>query len=140
MRLKIQKLDPDAVIPIYATEGSSGFDICLLNDLTIKPGETVLAPTGLAIELHGGYEIQIRPRSGITLNTPFRVHFGTIDSDFVGEIQVIITNTSTTSQTINKHTKIAQGVIQMYYQADFLEVDKIKTTKRGSGGFGSTDV
>lgn len=88
--VKIKRLRPDAVVPKYAYDGDAGFDLVAVEDVIIEPGETKLVPTGLAIELPPGYELQVRPRSGVTLKTKLRVQLGTVDSNYRGEIGVIV--------------------------------------------------
>ena len=92
LSVKIKRLHPDAVIPQYAHEGDAGFDLVAAADVIIEPGETALIPTGIAVELPPGYELQVRPRSGITLRTKLRVQLGTVDSNYRGEIGVIVDN------------------------------------------------
>lgn len=94
LSVKIKRLHPDAVIPQYAHEFDSGFDLVATEDVIIEPGETALIPTGIAVELPSGYELQVRPRSGITLRTKLRVQLGTVDSNYRGEIGVIVDNIS----------------------------------------------
>ncbi|MBI5019816.1 MAG: dUTP diphosphatase [Ignavibacteriales bacterium] len=129
-------------LPSYATSGSSGMDICanIDSDLVLKKGETALVPTGFIIEIPQGYEAQIRPRSGLAvkygigvLNSP-----GTIDSDYRGEVKVILTNFGKEDFKINKGDRIAQMVIAPVVQANWIEVESLDETKRGSGGFGHT--
>lgn len=157
MKIRIKKLHPDAVVPKYATNGSSGFDLVALEDVAIYPGETALVKTGLAVDVGPGYEMQVRPRSGLSLKTPLRVSNspGTVDADYRGEVCVIMTNTSTDkgalqdkngtyisglrgTQNIKKGDRIAQGVICPVVQADIEVVDYLDETERGAGGFGST--
>ena len=141
MELKIKKVHPDAIIPTYATSGSSGMDLHCVSDFTIEAGRLKLIPTGLIITgLSEFKEIQIRPKSGLAakygitvLNTP-----GTIDSDYVGEIGVILYNTGNDPYSFNKGDKIAQAVVCPIYKAEFIEVSDFEDTERGSGGFGST--
>ena len=145
MNIKIKKLHPDAVLPTYATDGSSGFDLVALEDVTFGPGETKLVKTGLAMAIPKGYELQVRPRSGVSLKSPFRVANapGTVDSDYRGEICVIITNTSRQHLTVTllRGKAIAQGVIcPVVIPETFEVVDSLDETVRGEGGFGSTDV
>jgi dUTP pyrophosphatase len=94
MKLKIKKLHPDAVIPKYGTPGASGFDLVAIEPYVIGPGQTALIKTGLAVAVEPGYELQVRPRSGISFKTTLRVANspGTVDSDFRGEVCVIMTN------------------------------------------------
>lgn len=102
VKVKIKKLHPDAVIPKYASEGASGFDLVAVEDVFIEPGETKLVRTGLAFEIPEGYELQIRPRSGISKNTKLRISNspGTVDADYRGEVAVIIDNIAVPRFTI----------------------------------------
>lgn len=150
MKVKIQKLHQDAVIPQYASSGASGFDLCALEDVYLRSGETKLIRTGLAMDVGYDYELQIRPRSGLSLNTTFRVSNspGTVDSDYRGEVCVIMTNTAGWSlrslnpfykgQLIKKGDRVAQGVISPVSRATLVVVDALSKTDRGSDGFGST--
>lgn len=146
MRIKVEKLHPDAVVPAYATPGASGFDLVAIDEYEIEPGKTVLIKTGLAFEIPEGFELQIRPRSGLSLNSPFRVANspGTLDSDFRGELCIIAQNaaiqgTSEGTMIVKKGARIAQGVIAPVIRADFVETDRLSTTERGKNGFGSTN-
>lgn len=144
IRVRVKKLREDAVIPEYKTEGAAGFDLVAAEDVTINAGETVTVPTGLAFEIPEGYELQIRPRSGLSLKTPLRIANspGTIDSDYRGEVKIIITNTGQCDDYYNiyKGDRIAQGVIVPVMRAEFEEVDELSETSRGYGGFGSTGM
>ncbi|MCR5453868.1 MAG: dUTP diphosphatase [Bacteroidales bacterium] len=131
-------------LPKYSTEFSAGMDICanLDNDLIIKPLQRVLVPTGLFMELPNGYEAQIRPRSGLAiksgitvLNTP-----GTIDSDYRGEIKVILINLSDQDFTVHNGDRICQMVIAKYQQVDLQVVEQLTDSVRSDGGFGHTGV
>lgn len=141
MKLKIKKLNQDAQIPKYATPGSAGFDLAAIEYIEVPPGETRLVKTGLAVAVPPGYELQVRPRSGTSLKTGLRVANapGTVDSDYRGEVCVIMTNTSD-SQTyyIVQGERIAQGVICPVFQVEFEETEVLDDTQRGSNGFGST--
>lgn len=156
MKIRMKKLHPDAVVPKYATPGASGFDLVAVEDITINPGETKLVKTGLSIDVGFGYELQVRPRSGLSLKTPLRVANspGTVDSDYRGEVCIIMTNISGGSAThgsydsnrldseyaqkIKKGDRIAQGVVCPVVQADIEVVEYLEDTSRGEGGFGST--
>lgn len=149
MKIRIKKLHEDAVIPKYATNGSSGFDLVALEDVSIAPGETKLVKTGLAVDVGPGYELQVRPRSGLSLKTPLRVANapGTVDADYRGEVCIIMTNIATASSPsdawtkgykVTKGERVAQGVVCPVVQADIEVVDYLDETDRGSGGFGST--
>lgn len=131
-------------IPSYQTKGAAGCDICaFLNEnesILLKKGERVLVPTGIKMEIPEGFEVQIRPRSGLAikngitcLNTP-----GTIDSDYRGEVKVILINLGNEDFEIKNGERIAQLVVAPVTQANFLSVDLLNETERGSGGFGHT--
>lgn len=138
--VKIKKLHPDAVIPEYQNPGDAGFDFHALHEVEIPGGAAVIAHTGLAMEIPDGFELQIRPRSGMSLKYPLIVANspGTVDSGYRGEIGVIFRNLGFESITIKKGTRIAQGVLAACAEADFKEVEELCSTERGSGRFGST--
>lgn len=143
MKIKIKKLHPNAVIPKYATNGASGFDLSALEDVEFNTGETKLVKTGLAIDVGPGYELQVRPRSGLSLKSPLRVANspGTVDADYRGEVCVIMTmiyDRKNQTFRINKGDRIAQGVVCPVVQADIEVVDSLDDTDRGAGAFGST--
>lgn len=140
--LKFKRLRPDAVIPAYATAGSAGLDVslCASGPMRIQPGEHRLLPTGLAVEIPDGYELQCRPRSGLAakngltvLNTP-----GTIDSDYRGEIKVNLINHGAGARWIAPGDRIAQLVLAKTPKLEIVEVEELADTERGEGGFGST--
>ncbi|MEW9182277.1 dUTP diphosphatase [Bacillus mycoides] len=167
LRVKIKRLK-DVELPKYAKPDDSGFDLVAAEDVVIKPGETKVIPTGLAFEIPPGFEMQIRPRSGMSRKTKLRVVLGTIDSGYRGEVGVIADNVSMVeyaSQTrllkgafvgdndfnvtkvtkyevikISKGERIAQGVIAPVETANFVEVDELSVSQRGKNGFGSTGV
>ena len=140
--LQIKKLHPQVQLPKYQTKGSAGLDLQanISQPMVIKAGEIVLVPTGLAIALQEGYEAQVRPRSGLALKNGITVlnSPGTIDSDYRGEISVILINHSKQDFIITNGLRIAQLVIAQYAFAKIIEVDELSTTQRGEGGFGST--
>ena len=132
----------DLPLPAYATEGAAGMDLlaAVTAPMIIAPGQRVLVPTGLAIALPAGYELQIRPRSGLALrngivlpNSP-----GTIDEDYRGEIQVILLNTGSEPFQVERGTRIAQAVLAPVVRAAWQEVADLDVTARNEGGFGST--
>lgn len=142
--LRIKRLEngKDLPLPKYETSGSAGMDLlaAIDEDLTIQPGEIKLVKTGIAIALEKGFEAQVRPRSGLALkngitvlNTP-----GTVDSDYRGEVCVILINHSKVNFTITRGMRIAQMVIARHEQAVISEVENLDETTRGAGGFGST--
>ncbi|HEX6172225.1 MAG TPA: dUTP diphosphatase [Chitinophagaceae bacterium] len=129
-------------LPQYATKGSSGMDIRASLDIPVRlqPLERTMIPTGLFVEIPNGYEVQIRPRSGLAikqgitcLNTP-----GTIDSDYRGEIKIILINLSSEEQVINHGDRIAQMIVQRTERAAFEQVEFLNETERAAGGFGHT--
>ena len=141
-KVLIKKLDPGIELPAYKTEGASGMDLmALLNEpINLKPNSSCLVPTGLAVAFSSDFEIQIRPRSGLAaknsisvLNTP-----GTIDSDYRGEIKVILFNHGKNDFLINNKDRIAQMILTPVIKMDLEETDDLPETIRGEGGFGST--
>lgn len=132
----------DIQLPAYATPDSSGMDIyaAVESDMTVRRGETVLVPTGFSIEVPHGYEAQIRPRSGLALKQGIAVlnSPGTIDSDYRGEVRIILSNFGKGDFIIHKGDRIAQMVIAPVVQAEWEEVQDLALTKRGAGGFGHT--
>lgn len=141
MNIKVKKLYESVVLPEYKTSGAAAFDFESMIDIIINPNETKIIPTGLAFEIPDGYELQVRPRSGLSAKTKLRVSNspGTIDSDYRGEVCIILDNISSQdSYTINKGERIAQGVISKVEKITFEEVENLSETERGEGGFGST--
>lgn len=141
MNIRIQKTHKDAVIPKYQTKGSAGFDLHSIEDITLLEGQTSLISTGLTVEIPEGYEMQIRSRSGLALKHGIFVLNGpgTIDSDYRGQIGIILTNAGK-NFSIKKGDRIAQGVVNKITQAEFEEVIEVSETERGKDGFGSTKV
>ena len=142
VKILVKKLDSRVKLPSYKTVGSSGMDLMALTDkpITILPKKSYLVPTGISVAMPKNYEIQIRPRSGLAaknnisvLNTP-----GTIDSDYRGEIKIILFNHGSDEFLINNGDRIAQIVLMPIHKIDFEEVDSLPDTVRGEGGFGST--
>ena len=142
VKVLIKKLSPEVQLPSYKTSGASGMDLMafIKSSVTIKPKTSSLVPTGLSIAFSEDYEIQIRPRSGLAaksnisvLNTP-----GTIDSDYRGEIKIIIFNHGNNEFVINNNDRIAQMVLAPVHKMDIEEVEVLPQTLRGAGGFGST--
>jgi dUTP pyrophosphatase len=145
--IKVVRLEHAAglPIPVRMTQGSSGCDICaaISEDITITPGARILVPTGFCFEIPIGYEIQVRPRSGLAikhgitvLNAP-----GTIDADYRGEVKIILINAGSTDFKICRGDRIAQLVIaQVADNTIFIEADDMESTTRGSGGFGHTGM
>jgi len=129
-------------LPDFATEGSAGVDLraFISEDLVLDSFERILVPTGLYIELPLGYEAQIRPRSGLALKHGITVlnSPGTIDSDYRGEICIILINLSQTSFTIKNGERISQMIISKHEKVSFIDVNHLESTERGSGGFGHT--
>ena len=141
-KILIKRLSKEISLPKYETNGSSGMDLAanIVDDINIDPGKTAISPTGLALSIPKGFEGQIRPRAGLAakkkisvLNTP-----GTIDSDYRGEIKVILINLGQKSFIVEKGLRIAQMVVCPVVQAQIKEVEDLNETERGKGGFGST--
>ena len=142
VKVLIKKLDSKVQLPKYKTDGSSGMDLMafLESPVNLKPQESELIPTGISIAIPEDTEVQIRPRSGLAakskisdLNTP-----GTIDSDYRGEIKIILFNHGKEDFVINNNDRIAQMILMPIIKAEFEEVENLPKTLRGSGGFGST--
>lgn len=140
MQVKVKKLHPDAVIPVYAKPGDSGFDLTTVEETIIDPFEHLVIRTGLAFEIPEGYELQIRPRSGVTTKTWLRVQLGTVDSGYRGEVGVIVDNIGGHNHVLPPGYRIAQGVICPVRRVELIETDVLSPTERDTGGFGHTGV
>lgn len=147
VNIKFKRLDnsfSDIQLPEYATEGSAGMDIraAVSEQFIIEPGKIELIPTNLQVEIPEGFELQVRPRSGLAikngigiLNSP-----GTIDSDYRGEIKIILINLGKEPFVIKRGDRIAQLVLSKYYKAEIEIADQLPESKRNSGGFGHTGI
>lgn len=140
VKVRVQKLVPDAKMPQAAHEGDAAYDLYSAVDYELRPGERYAVPTGIAIEIPEGYEGQVRPRSGLAakegvtvLNTP-----GTIDSGYRGEVKTIMINLGDRPFKVSKGVRISQLAIRPVPQVEFIEVDELSDTERGEGGFGSS--
>jgi dUTP pyrophosphatase len=145
--VKFRKIHQDAKLPFYATPGAAGADLCAVVDdgakaYQINPGAWTLISCGFEIEIEPGYEVQVRPRSGLALrhgvtvlNSP-----GTIDSDYRGEMMVMLVNNGNEPFFVNSGDRIAQMVVAPVVNAAFMQVDVLSETDRGAGGFGSTGI
>ena len=142
MKLKFKKLKEKAIVPKYANPGDAGMDLFSTEKYLLKSGERCLVSTGLSVEIPLGYELQVRPRSGLALkkgisivNTP-----GTIDAGYRGEIGIILINHGSEDFEINSGDKIAQAVLNKIEVAEIEEAEELSDSSRGEGGFGSTGV
>ena len=142
IKVLVKKLKPSVKLPLYKTNGASGMDLMAYIDKSIelKPGESCLVPTGLSVAFPKEYEIQIRPRSGLAaknnisvLNTP-----GTIDSDYRGELKIILFNHSNENFLINNNDRVPQMVLTPIVKMELEEINELPNSNRGDGGFGST--
>ena len=142
VKVLVKKLNQKVELPKYKTDGSSGLDLMAFieNPMTIMPNTSALIPTGISVAVSNDLEIQIRPRSGLAaksnitvLNTP-----GTIDSDYRGEIKIILFNHGKENFIVNNKDRVAQMILAPIVKIEFEEVDELPETIRGSGGFGST--
>lgn len=140
LEFKVKKLHEGAVIPTKAHESDSGWDLYILDDIEIKPKETVIIPTGIAIKLPPFYEAQVRPRSGVTSKTKLRVQLGTIDNDYTGDIGIIVDNIGDEPIALNSGYKLAQLVVQQLPNTVIEVVDDLEHGVRGDKGFGSSGV
>ncbi|UAB78174.1 dUTP diphosphatase [Erythrobacter sp. SCSIO 43205] len=142
VQIKVKRLPTgvDLPLPAYATDGAAGMDVVASEDMSIAPGDRKAVPTGLSVAIPEGYEIQVRPRSGLAFkhgvtvpNTP-----GTIDSDYRGELKVLMINHGTHEFKIERGDRVAQLIVAPVTQGVWEEVDELDDTTRGDGGFGST--
>jgi len=167
VQVKVKKLKADAVIPVKAHSTDAGFDLYAAEEVKLFAGETKLVPTGLAFELPVGFEMQVRPRSGVSINSPLKVIIGTVDAGYRGEVGIIVHNTqqikysmeprilapllqgdndfntlraNVTAMVIRKGDKIAQAIIQKLPEIELIEVEELTAGERGANGFGSTGV
>ncbi len=141
---RISAVTKDVPLPTYATNGAAGMDIyaAVEQDLTVKEGVTLLVPTGFSMEIPIGYEAQIRPRSGLAIkyNIGLMNSPGTIDSDFRGEVKIVVTNFGKNDFVVKRGDRIAQMVIAKYERVEWIETDQLSETERGAGGFGHTGI
>ena len=142
VKVLVKKLNSLAKLPSYKTDGASGMDLmaCIEKPISLEPGKSCLIPTGLSVAFSEKYEIQIRPRSGLAaknsisvLNTP-----GTIDSDYRGELKIILFNHSNEIFIINNNDRVAQMVLTPIVKMELEEINELPNSNRGDGGFGST--
>lgn len=135
--VKIKKMDSEAKIPIHATEHAAGFDIYALQEIVLEPGKTTKVPTGIAFEIPIGYYVRIEDRSGLAVKGIHKVA-GVIDADYRGEVSIVLHNSTSESYKIEKHDRIAQGIITPVLQANFMVASELSETARGDKGFHST--
>lgn len=146
MNVRVKRLNENAKLPTYATDGSACFDLYACEDITIPVLSTKKVPLGLAFEVPKGHAMLLFPRSSTGLKTPLRMSnsVGVIDSDYRGEVCCLYDNEGANSSYLDHHIykgdRIAQGMILPVEQVSFLEVDELSETERGNGGFGSTGV
>lgn len=147
VNIKFKKINDnfsDIQLPEYATEGSAGMDIraAISENIIIEPGKIELIPTNLQVEIPEGFELQVRPRSGLAINNGIGIlnSPGTIDSDYRGEIKIILINLSKEPFIVKRGDRIAQLVLNKYYRAEIEIADELTESKRNSGGFGHTGI
>ena len=143
--INIEKTHPDAIIPTYAYQSDSGFDLYALESVVIKPFGREAVSTGIKVSFDEGYEIQVRPKSGLALNMGLTVLNtpGTVDQGYTGEIKVIVFNTNNNSVMIEKGMKIAQGVLCPVIQGKYVKINEVNSVgekDRNNNGFGSTGI
>lgn len=142
-KLKVLKLHPDAIIPTRGSIKASGLDLSSLGDHILSPWQTKIIPTGIAMDIPEGYEIQVRPRSGLSAKTSLRIanSIGTVDQDYQGDVSVIIWNASDSIAVIKAGDRIAQAVLCPVVLPQVEEVSSFNSlTNRGTNGFGSTGI
>ena len=135
--VKIKLLHPDAKMPIYATEGSAGFDIYAIENVSVQPNEVKMIPTGLSFELPQGFHLQVWDRSG-KAKVGMHHFAGILDSDYRGELKILLYNSTNQPHNIEKGDRMVQALILPIYQAEFSQVKELSQTIRGTGGFHST--
>ncbi len=135
--IKFKKTNPEAKIPIYATEGSAACDFYSVEDVILNPRETRKIKTGIAIEIPYGYFMKLEGRSGLSSKGIMKVG-GVVDSDYRGEVHIILHNSTEVPCKIEKGDRIAQGILMKINKARFVEVEELSETARGEGGFEST--
>lgn len=140
MKLKIKKLNNDAVVPCYAKQGDAGMDIFASEKLTLLPGERGLVKTGIAMEFPEGYVFLVWDKSGISTKTGVTTIAGVVDAGYRGELQIAVINLGQEPYTFEKGKKVAQGLMQPIVQAEIEEVETLGDSSRGEGGFGSTGI
>ena len=142
MKIKIKKVHEKAIVPKYARRGDAGMDVYSVEGLIVKSKERKLISTGISFEIPEGFEIQVRPKSGLALNHGLTIVNtpGTLDSGYRGELKVILLNTGENDYEIKPGEKIAQIVLARYEQAEIEEVSELSESERGAGGFGSTGL
>lgn len=145
IKIKVKRLSDefsDVALPFYATSGSAGMDIraAIKKDVIVEPGKVELISTNISVEIPVGYEIQVRPRSGLAANHSIGIlnSPGTIDSDYRGEVKIILMNFGKENFKISRGDRIAQLIVSKVYIAKMVEVKELNTSSRGKGGFGHT--
>lgn len=140
VNVKVLKDTDDVKLPTYAHFSDAGADLYANEEVIINPNEVKIIPTGLRVEIPDGYELQVRPRSGMTVKTNVIAQFGTVDSGYRGPLGVMLYNHGTEPYTVLYGDKIAQAVLAPTYHANFLVADQLSETERGEGGFGSSGM
>jgi dUTP pyrophosphatase len=143
-QILVKRLHPSAILPQYMSSGAAGCDVtaCLEAPVELAPLGRAAVPTGLALEIPHGYEVQVRPRSGLAIKKGLTIVNapGTIDSDYRGEVKVLLVNLSTETVWVENGERIAQLIMQKVEQADWAWTEELTATERGAGGFGSTGI
>ena len=140
MKIKIKKLNPEAIVPSYAHKGDAGMDLYSVEDLILKPKHRVAVKTGISFEMSKGYVALIWDKSGVALKTGIKTMAGVIDSGYRGEIKVVLNNLSSKNYEIKKGQKIAQVLIQKVENPKIEIIEELNKTSRGAGGFGSSGI
>jgi len=140
MMIQLKRLRESAIMPTYGSEGAGCFDLYASEDIDVRSGETKKVPLGFAMGIPAGYEVVIRPRSGMSLKTKVRLSNspGTIDCDYRGEIMIIVDNIGDKMYQVKAGDRIAQGKMQRFERSNFVFVESLSPTDRGEGGMGST--
>jgi dUTP pyrophosphatase len=137
MKIRFKKLHPEATMPVRKTEHAAGYDVTTIGRIFLGPQETTILPTGLAVEIPEGYHIKVSARSSMAARGLITLH-GIIDSDYRGEVGVVITNASQETIPIKEGERIGQFILEKNIDVEFEESEELNDTDRGAGGFGST--
>ena len=141
MKVKVLKLHSDGALPTRGSIGAAGYDLRSLTNETVEAGEVKLIPTGIAVQIPSGTQLEIRSRSGLAKKGIFVINSpGTVDEDYIGPVCVLLANFTKTTFLVEKGDRIAQAVLMPYFPMEFEIVEELSPTERGEGGYGSTGI
>jgi dUTP pyrophosphatase len=138
--LKVKKLNPEALLPVRKRHGDAGLDLYSVQEVVLRPGEFKAVPTGIAVEIPSGYFGLIKDRSGLAAKHGLHCLAGVVDSNYRGEVKVVLINLGPEAVKLEKHSRIAQLLVIPYLEASVVEVEELNETERGTNGFGSSGL